>query len=46
MTTTLELSICDSCNDERLTSTGRDIMDTHDVPVLWFCFDCVRKVLS
>ena len=41
-----QLTLCDSCGHEGLTTTGREIFDSHDVPILWFCFNCVRKVLS
>ena len=41
-----QLSLCDSCNQEGLTTSGKDIKDSYNESVLWFCFNCVQKVLS
>ena len=41
-----QLTLCDSCGHEGLTTTGRDIVDSQGVSILWFCFNCVNRVLS
>lgn len=38
-----DLSRCDSCDQDGLTSSGRSITDSHGVEVIWFCFNCTRK---
>jgi len=41
-----QLTLCDSCNQEGLTSSGKEITDSYGVAVLWFCFNCVNQVLN
>ena len=38
-----ELTVCDSCSQDGLITSGRFIEDSYGVPVLWFCFNCVNK---
>lgn len=39
-----ELTNCDDCGNDELTSSGRLILDSSDQPVLWFCFNCVTRI--
>lgn len=41
-----QLSNCDSCQQEGLTTSGRYIEDRYGVAVMWFCFNCVRQMLG
>ena len=41
-----QLTNCDSFQQDGLTTSGRYIQDNHGVDVLWFCFNCVNKVLN
>jgi hypothetical protein len=43
---TEELEICDSCNQEGRLIKGQFITDSSGQPVMWFCFNCVNKVLN
>lgn len=36
-----ELTNCDDCGNDELTSSGTFINDSSGQPVLWFCFNCV-----
>ena len=38
-----ELTNCDDCGNDELTSSGRYITDSSHQPVIWFCFNCVHK---
>ena len=38
-----ELTNCDDCGNNELTSSGKYITDSSDQPVIWFCFNCVQK---
>lgn len=39
-----ELWICDSCGQEGVRANGREIQGNKEV-VMWFCFNCMQKVL-
>ena len=39
-----ELTNCDDCGNNELTSSGKYITDSSDQFVLWFCFNCVNKI--
>jgi hypothetical protein len=43
-----QLTNCDSCQQDGLTTSGKYVSDSYGVPVLWFCFNCVNvnKVLN
>ena len=41
-----ELTNCDDCGNNELTSSGRLILDSRDEPVMWFCFNCVQKITT
>ena len=41
-----QLTNCDSCQQDGLTSSGRYIEDSYGVPVMWFCFNCVNQILN
>jgi hypothetical protein len=41
-----QLTVCDDCNQQGLKTSGKTIFDAHNEPVLWFCFNCVQKVLN
>ena len=41
-----QLEICDECCHQGLKTSGKTVFDTHNEPVLWFCFNCVQKVLN
>lgn len=41
-----ELTNCDYCENNELTSSGRYITDYVNENVMWFCFNCIQKVLN
>ena len=41
-----ELTKCDDCGNDELTSSGKYITDNLGQNVIWFCFNCVNKVVS
>jgi hypothetical protein len=41
-----ELTNCDNCGNDELTSSGRSITDSVNEVVMWFCFNCIQKVLN
>jgi hypothetical protein len=41
-----QLSLCDSCNQDGLTTSGRAIRDSVNEVVMWFCFNCVNQILK
>jgi hypothetical protein len=40
-----ELTKCDDCGNDELTSSGRAIRDSVNEIVMWFCFNCIQKTL-
>ena len=38
-----QLTRCDSCDQDGLTSSGISIQDAYEQDILWFCFNCKRK---
>lgn len=38
-----ELTNCDDCSNDELTSSGKYITDSFGDPVLWFCYNCVQR---
>ena len=41
-----ELTNCVDCGNDELTSSGRSITDSVNEVVMWFCFNCIQKVLN
>jgi len=41
-----QLTNCDSCQQDGLTTSGRYIKDRTDVAVMWFCFNCVNQIIK
>lgn len=41
-----ELTNCDDCGNNELTSSGKYITDSSGQPVIWFCFNCVHKTTT
>ena len=41
--TPAELTKCDDCSADELTSSGRFIYDSHGEPVIWFCYNCIQR---
>jgi hypothetical protein len=41
-----ELTKCDDCGHDELTSSGRYITDSSNQPIVWFCFNCVQKITA
>lgn len=40
-----KLGTCDNCDQQGLYSSGKEIRDSYNEVVLWFCFNCVQKTL-
>jgi hypothetical protein len=41
-----ELTNCDDCGNDELTSSGKYITDSSHQSVIWFCFNCVQKTTT
>ena len=41
--TPAELTKCDDCSNNELTSSGTFIYDSHGEAVLWVCFNCIQR---
>lgn len=41
-----QLDVCDNCNNKGLKTSGRTTYDSNHESVLWFCFNCVQKILK
>ncbi len=41
-----QLWLCDNCNQEGVRANGKDIKDSINEVVMWFCYNCVRSVLD
>ena len=41
-----QLTRCDSCNQDGVTSRGIEIQDSYGVGIMWFCFNCKQKYNS
>lgn len=41
-----ELTRCDSCDQDGLTSSGIAIYDSYGIDIMWFCFNCKRKYIE
>lgn len=41
-----ELTNCDNCGNDELTSSGKAITDSVNEVVMWFCFNCIQSVLN
>ena len=38
-----QLTRCDNCNQDGLTSSGTEIFDSYGEGIMWFCFNCKPK---
>ena len=36
---------CDSCNQDGLYTSGKEVKDRLGTVVMWFCFNCVEQTL-
>lgn len=41
--TPAELTKCDDCFNDELTSSGRFITDSINEIVMWFCYNCIQR---
>jgi hypothetical protein len=39
------METCDSCEQKGVYANGREIKDTYNELVLWFCYTCVERTL-
>jgi len=40
-----ELWVCDSCEQEGVRANGREIKDHTKEVIMWFCYNCMQKVV-
>ena len=40
-----ELWVCDDCEQQGVRANGKEIKDTTNEVVMWFCYNCVQKTL-
>jgi hypothetical protein len=38
-----ELWVCDGCNQEGVKANGKEVKDSYNDVLLWFCFNCVER---
>ena len=43
--TASQLDICDECCQQGLKSSGKTILGADNEPVIFFCFNCVNRLL-
>lgn len=40
------IDVCDKCGQEGVYANGKEVKDTHNEVVVWFCYNCTQQVLS
>jgi len=40
-----ELWVCDDCEQEGVRANGKEIKDSTNDVVMWFCYNCVQRTL-
>ena len=45
LTSADRIETCDTCEQQGLYASGKEIKDSYNEVVLWFCFNCVEKTL-
>jgi hypothetical protein len=41
-----KLDICDNCQQQGVYENGKEIKDSYEQVVMWFCVNCARRVLG